>query len=144
MNAFQTPPDTAVASLLQLLGAGGLGLLLGWNLYFINRYRSGEIQLSDLATVIGAVAGAAILAIFPAKTDLFGAYGIGLALGFFLYFIVLLMMVGRSPYFGVEWFLDGRRKLPEDPTKFFVPDVDKPGAGGRAMGVHDTSSDSTG
>ncbi|MCA9975044.1 MAG: hypothetical protein KC413_04815, partial [Anaerolineales bacterium] len=53
-----------------------------------------------------------ILAIFPAATDLFGAYGIGLFLGFFGYFAILLLMVGKSDSFHVEWFLDGRKKKP--------------------------------
>jgi len=98
--------------LVQLLGAGGFGAVLGWYLFFLNRYRTGEVGLEDLVTVVGALGGAAILALFPAKSDLFGAYGIGLALGFFGYFIVLAVLVRRSGSFGVEWFLDGRRKRP--------------------------------
>ena len=98
------------APLIQLLGAGGFGAVLGWYLFFLNRYRAGAVALADLVTVIGALGGAAILALFPAKSDLFGAYGIGLAVGFFGYFLVLLVLVARSRSFGVEWFLDGRRK----------------------------------
>lgn len=98
--------------LVQLLGAGGFGAVLGWYLFFLNRYRTGEVGLEDLVTVVGALGGAAILALFPAKSDLFGAYGIGLALGFFGYFVVLAALVRRSGSFGVEWFLDGRRKRP--------------------------------
>ena len=55
--------------------------------------------------------GGAVLAIFPEKTDLFGAYGIGLFLGFFTYYIALLIMVRVSPNFAVDWFLSGRRKI---------------------------------
>ena len=80
--------------LVQLFGAGGFGAVIGWYLFFLNRYRTGEIGLADLVTVIGAIGGAAILAIFPAKSDLFGAYGIGLAVGFFGYFLVLVVLVG--------------------------------------------------
>ena len=98
--------------LVQLLGAGGFGAVLGWYLFFLNRYRTGEVGLEDLVTVVGALGGAAILALFPAKSDLFGAYGIGLALGFFGYFVVLAALVRRAGSFGVEWFLDGRRKRP--------------------------------
>jgi hypothetical protein len=100
------------ASLLQLLGAGGFGAILGWFLYYTNRYRKADVELSDLVTVIGALGGAAILALFPAKTDLFGAYGIGLFCGFFGYFLVLVLLVWRSPSFDREWFLDGRRAKP--------------------------------
>jgi hypothetical protein len=100
------------ASTLQLLGAGGFGVIVGWVLYSINRYRTGQVGLGDLATVIGAIGGAAILDLFPAGTDLFGAYGIGLVIGFFGYFLVLAVMVWGSPAFSKEWFLDGRRKRP--------------------------------
>jgi hypothetical protein len=58
------------------------------------------------------------MTLFPAKTDLFGAYGIGLAVGFFAYFLILLVMVRISDRFAVEWFLDGRRKnLAADETR---------------------------
>lgn len=135
MNAFQVTPDTP-ATLLQLLGALGFGLLLGWYLYFINRYRKGEVQLADLVTIIAAIAGTAILTLFPAKTDLFGAYGVGLAVGFFLYFVVLLILVSKSKNFDTDWFLDGRRKLPNPQDNVFVPDTnDNTAAGGRAMDV---------
>ena len=100
------------ASFLQLLGAGGFGAVIGWYVYYVNRYRKDDIQLGDVVTLVGAIGGAAILTLFPAKTDLFGAYGIGLAAGFFGYFFVLLVMVGISDKFQVEWFLDGRRKKP--------------------------------
>jgi hypothetical protein len=94
---------------IQLLGAGAFGILIGWYVYYINRYRKGDIQFSDLVTLIGVLGGAAILALFPAKTSLFGAYGVGLAIGFFLYFMVLNILVAVSPNFNVDWFLDGRR-----------------------------------
>jgi hypothetical protein len=104
--------ESESASLLQLLGAGGFGAVVGWFVYYINRYRKGAVNLSDLVALIGAIGGAAILALFPAKSDLFGAYGVGLAAGFFGYFVVLLVMVRRSEKFAVEWFLDGRRTMP--------------------------------
>jgi hypothetical protein len=68
------------------------------------------VQLGDLVTVVGALGGGAILALFPSGTDLFGAYGIGLAAGFFAYLIVLAVLVRRSPNFDRDFFLDGRRK----------------------------------
>ncbi len=49
---------------------------------------------------------------WPAKSVLFGAYGIGLFIGFFGYFIVLVVLVTISGNFGVDFFLDGRRKAP--------------------------------
>jgi hypothetical protein len=103
------------ASNLQLWGAAFFGALIGWYVYFINRYRTAEVQISDLVTLLGVIGGGAVLTLFPAKSDLFGAYGIGLFSGFFGYFVVLWVMVGKSPNFSVDWFLDGRRKaLAED------------------------------
>jgi hypothetical protein len=103
------------ASSIQLLGAGGFGAIIGWYVYYVNRYRTGDVQLSDLTTIIGVIGGGAVLALFPARTDLFGAYGIGLFVGFFSYFITLLILVAFSSNFNLDWFLDGRRRDPEPP-----------------------------
>jgi hypothetical protein len=111
--------DEPRASVLQLLGAGGFGAILGWYLYFINRYRSADVRVSDLVTVVGILGGGVVSAQFQPRTDLFGAYGVGLFAGFFGYFLTLLAMVATSDNFTFEWFLDGRRKRPADP--FVVP-----------------------
>lgn len=116
------------ASELQRWGAFAFGLVLGWYLYFLNRYRK-EVTLADLTTVIGAVGGGAVLALFPAKTDLFGAYGVGLASGFFGYFLVLMVLVVRSAHFGVDYLIDGRRTLPNGEVGY-GPNVDRPMASG--------------
>jgi len=100
------------ASLIQLLGAGAFGAIIGWYVYYVNRYRRADVQLGDLVTVIGVLGGASVLALFPARTDLFGAYGIGLFVGFFSYLIVLAVLVRMSKNFDVDWFLDGRRRIP--------------------------------
>lgn len=111
--------ETEAASTIQLLGAGGFGALIGWYVYYINRYRKADVQISDLVTLVGVIGGGAILALFPARTDLFGAYGIGLAIGFFSYFVALLIMVRLSGNFDVDWFLDGRRR--EAAAGFVIP-----------------------
>lgn len=103
------------SSVLQLLGAGGFGVLIGWLVYHANRYRRGEVQFSDLVTLVGVIGGGAVLALFPAKTDLFGAYGIGLFVGFFGYLATLVLLVRRSDSFTIDWFLDGRRIPPQPP-----------------------------
>jgi hypothetical protein len=93
-------------------GALGFGLVLGWFLYFVNRYRRTDASFADLTTIIGAVGGGAITALFgPGASDLFGAYGVGLAIGFFAYFFVLVILVAISKNFDSDYFLDGRRKL---------------------------------
>jgi hypothetical protein len=104
-------PESAPASTIQLLGAGGFGAMIGWFVYYINRYRKSDVQLSDLVSLIGVLGGGAVIALFPARTDLFGAYGIGLFAGFFGYFIVLLIQVYNTSNFNVDWFLDGRRRM---------------------------------
>jgi hypothetical protein len=91
-------------------------VVLGWFTYFTNRYRKGEVQFTDLATLLGVIGGGAVTALFgDAKTTLFGAYGIGLAVGFFAYFLTLIVLVRRSKgVFTLAWFLDGRRRRLED------------------------------
>jgi hypothetical protein len=85
------------------------------DLYFINRYRTDEVALTNLSSLVSVLGGAAVLALFPAGSALFGAYGVGLLLGFLSYLAVLALLVGRSKVFSVEWFLDGRRgKLADD------------------------------
>jgi hypothetical protein len=107
---FQEAETTVMASTIQLLGAGGFGVIIGWFVYLINRYRKDDVSFSDLTTIIAIIGGGAILTLFPEKTDLFGAYGIGLFIGFFGYFLYLNMSVWRSENFNIDWFLDGRRK----------------------------------
>jgi hypothetical protein len=98
----------------QMLGAMGFGAVIGWYLYFINRYRKGDVQLGDLTTVIGAIGGAGVLSLFDKTSEAFGAYGIGLAIGFFGYLLFLLVLVTLSRTFTSDWFLDGRRPSPPD------------------------------
>ncbi|MFC8190869.1 hypothetical protein ACFUMH_04295 [Cellulomonas sp. NPDC057328] len=68
-------------------GAGLFGLVIGWITYRTLARNTEKVQLSDIATVIGAVGGAAVIALFD-KGEMFGWYSIGLAVGFFLYLIV--------------------------------------------------------
>lgn len=74
-----------------MIGAGSFGAVIGWITYRTLRRKEGSSVLSDLSTVIGAVGGAAITALFKTP-ELFGAYSIGLAGGFFLYFIIGLFI----------------------------------------------------
>ena len=104
---------------LQAWGALAFGIVIGWYVYYVNRYRKGDVQISDIVTLLGAIGGAAVLALFPAASDLFGAYGIGLAVGFFAYFLFLIVFVFMArPAFDTTWFLDGRRRKPDDPSKW--------------------------
>ena len=89
-------PEVQTASAVQLWGAAGFGFVIGWFVYYINRYRKGDVQFSDITTLIGILGGGAIMALFKAETDLFGAYGIGLFVGFFGYFLFLTLWVGHN------------------------------------------------
>jgi hypothetical protein len=110
-----------VGAAIQLLGAAAFGMLIGWYVYYINRYRKDDAQLSDVATLVGVIGGATVLSLFDAKTALFGAYGIGLAIGFFGYFVVLFVLVGKSQRYDTDWFLDGRKQDAEG--KMHVPET---------------------
>jgi hypothetical protein len=108
-----------------MLGAGGIGLIVGWFVYYINRYRKSDVQFSDLTTIIGILGGASITQLFGSGAQsLFGAYGIGLSIGFFGYFIALIILVRMSENFNSDWFLDGRRKDPSAP--WAIPGTARP------------------
>jgi hypothetical protein len=77
------------------IGAGCFGLLVGWVTYRTLRRREGNAGLSDIATVIGAVGGGAVTALFKTP-ELFGWYAIGLAIGFFLYLLVGFAIEGKE------------------------------------------------
>jgi hypothetical protein len=77
------------------IGALCFGLVIGWITYRTLRRKEGSAALSDIATVIAAVGGAAMTALFKSE-DLFSMYSIGLAVGFFLYFIVGLLVAGKD------------------------------------------------
>src|SRR5918992_65743 len=126
-GAAQPAVETA-AKTIQLVGAGAFGAVVGWYVYYINRWRKDDVQLSDIVTLVGAIGGAAVLALFPAKSDLFGAYGIGLAAGFFMYFFILVVLVNKAPGFTAGWFLDGRA------PKLTANEIT---SGGRAMARRD-------
>ena len=100
---------------LQVWGAGGFGAVIGWYLYFINRYRKGDVHLGDITTVIGAIGGGAVTALFdPHKTvELISPYDLGLAIVFSQIPVgFLARLVGHSKSFTSDCFLDGRRPNP--------------------------------
>jgi hypothetical protein len=75
------------------LGALVFGLVVGWISYRTLRLTGGVNVLSDIATIIAAVGGAAVVTLF--KSDvLFGLYAVGLAIGFFAYFAIGLRLYG--------------------------------------------------
>ncbi|MGO9761040.1 MAG: hypothetical protein ACLP1Q_07260 [Solirubrobacteraceae bacterium] len=81
---------------LAKIGAGCFGLVVGWITYRTLRRREGATQLSDIATVVAALGGAAVTTIFN-NAEMFGCYSIGLAVGFFAYLIVAFNIDGDNP-----------------------------------------------
>lgn len=118
MNQFRRSQHARAAA----IGAGLFGVVIGWNLYFLNRYRK-DVAIADITTIIGAIGGAAVLALFPTSGSLFPAYGFGLTVGFLGYFAVLSILVRNSENFDADWFIDGRYK--DEKGIVVIPDQEK-------------------
>nr|WSZ13513.1 hypothetical protein OH837_09370 [Streptomyces canus] len=69
------------------IGAGAFGVVIGWIAYRTLR-RSDGSRIRDLTTVIAALGGAAVVDTRFADPELFSSYGLGLATGFFSYFLI--------------------------------------------------------
>ncbi len=76
-------------------GAFCFGLVVGWITYRTLR-RTKTSGLNDIATVIGAIGGAAVISLFPQENGAFGSYSIGLAVGFFGYLVIALIVDRRG------------------------------------------------
>jgi len=83
-----------MAAFFDGLGAILFGIVIGWMAYRILRLRAGFPGLSDIIAILGAVGGAAALAIV--KSDVFGWYAIGLVIGFFAYLAVGVVLYGKE------------------------------------------------
>lgn len=78
-------------------GAVAFGLIIGWITYRTLRHNSEPGDLSNISAVIGAVGGAAVTGLFDSE-EIFAAYCIGLAVGFFAYLIL-----GSTIFKNVGW-----------------------------------------
>lgn len=85
------------------VGAVAFGLVVGWVTYRTLRRKEGVSALSDVSSVIAAVGGGAVTALFKSG-ELFGFYSMGLAIGFFLYLIVNWAVYGKE---GVKTWMGG-------------------------------------
>jgi len=101
---------------LTVIGALCFGVVVGWITYRTLR-RSTTTGLSDIATVIGALGGAAITGIWKPGTGAFGAYCIGLIFGFFGYLRIATTNKNAPEWMGSE-----------------PPSAGAPGAGGGSSG----------
>jgi uncharacterized membrane protein YeaQ/YmgE (transglycosylase-associated protein family) len=84
---------------VQEAGPIAFGLVVGWVTYRTLRRTGETVALSNIATVIGAVGGAAVTALFK-DGELFALYSIGLAIGFFAYAILGNTLFKKSGWLG--------------------------------------------
>jgi O-antigen/teichoic acid export membrane protein len=85
--------------MIEDVGAVCFGVVIGWVTYRTLRRTTESVKISDLASVIGAVGGAAVTALFDTD-QLFGWYAVGLAAGFFAYLILGHTLFKNSPWLG--------------------------------------------
>jgi uncharacterized membrane protein YeaQ/YmgE (transglycosylase-associated protein family) len=77
------------------LGAWCFGVVVGWITSRTLR-RTTPGGLSDISTVIGSIAGAAITGIYKPSTNSFGYYCIGLFVGFFAYLLISVYIAKKE------------------------------------------------
>jgi hypothetical protein len=83
-------------------GSACFGLVIGWITYYTMRKNTKPRTLADVTVIISALVGPAIIAVFPAPVEgtnqtMFGFYGIGLAFGFFLYYVIFVLLLWKAP-----------------------------------------------
>lgn len=83
---------------VEVIGALCFGFVVGWVTYRTLRRTGETVAISNIATVIGAVGGAAVVALYT--KELFAWYSIGLAFGFFTYLILGNTVFKNSPWLG--------------------------------------------
>ena len=76
-------------------GALLFGIAVGWIIYRTLRRRD-NVAASDVATVLGAIGGAAVSTLL--RAGLFGWYCIGLFSGFFLYLILASTLLKKRSW----------------------------------------------
>jgi hypothetical protein len=86
---------------VDLVGALCFGIIIGWVTYRTLRRTGETVALSNIASVIAAIGGGAVTALFNSPA-LFGWYSIGLLVGFFGY------LVAANTWFkNTTWLGDG-------------------------------------
>jgi hypothetical protein len=85
---------------VELLGAFCFGVVIGWITYRTLRRQGETVAVSNIASVIGAIGGAAVTNLF--LKEAFSWYCIGLTIGFFLYLIL-----GNTVFKNSGWLGDG-------------------------------------
>ncbi|MEI9994285.1 MAG: hypothetical protein WDM91_06810 [Rhizomicrobium sp.] len=85
---------------VNILGALCFGVIVGWITYRTLRRQGETVALSNIASVIGAIGGAAVTALF--RPEIFSWYCIGLFAGFFGYLIL-----GNTVFKNTSWLGNG-------------------------------------
>lgn len=85
--------------MIDSIGSICFGLVIGWVTYRTLRRTGETVALSNIATVVGAVGGAAVTTLFNDK-ELFSWYCVGLAAGFFLYMVLGHTIFKESGWLG--------------------------------------------
>lgn len=79
---------------MEKIGTLCFGLVIGWITYR-TLSREESVSVTDITSVIAAVGGAGIIKLFSSG-DLFYWYCIGLAVGFFTYYGIAIILVGKG------------------------------------------------
>ena len=84
---------------IEAIGAICFGVVIGWITYRTLRRTGETVAISNIATVVAAVGGGAVISLFKTQ-ELFAWYSIGLAFGFFMYLILGNTMLKDSEWLG--------------------------------------------
>lgn len=92
-------------------GALWFGVIIGWITYRTLRRATASPTVSDIGSVAGAIGGAALTKLFA---NTFDEYCIGLAIGFFGYFIIAIVIsyIEKDGQPVSDWMM---RPIPQDP-----------------------------
>jgi len=92
------PDSLSWVTWISVVGALCFGIVVGWVSYRTLR-RSTSNGISDIATIIGIIGGAAVLKLFRRETGEFGAYSVGLLIGFLSY----VKVAASAAYKDLDW-----------------------------------------
>jgi hypothetical protein len=81
---------------VELIGAFAFGVSVGYITYRTLARSTEKAQVSDIASVLGAVGGGAVTSLFHEDGSAFGWYAIGLALGMVIYLVLSLLLRGKE------------------------------------------------
>lgn len=84
---------------VDIIGALAFGIIVGWVTYRTLRRQGETIAISNIASVVAAVGGGAVTALFKTP-DMFSWYCIGLFIGFFGYLILAFTIFKNVPWLG--------------------------------------------